>query len=223
MSKGDTKFKNGFDLRRYSSPKGVEPPNFKKVQEMHREQPNIRKQYLVDNYDFSSDSVPDDVPEPKYKRKRLDKFPVKKADMTAYFLDLLKVGHSQREAVKLFIEKYKCSYNVAYRCRNEALEVLDKYTIKDCEKLRSQQIMRLENLLVKAIDNEDLKTANSIIDTINKVAGLYNKAPDVVVAPVLSFSFGDDKTTIIDTKDTNEEEAEVILDAVDEIKNKLNI
>ena len=120
------------------------------------------------------------------------------------------------------MKHFQCSQGTAVKFRKEALEVLDRYTIKDCEKMRSQQIMRLEGLLTQAIENEDLKTANSIIDTINKVAGLYNKPPEVVVAPVMSFSFGDDKTTIINNNE-NEETAEIILDAVDDIKNKLDM
>lgn len=216
------RFKKGFDITRYSSPKGKEPPNFQKVQEARKEIKNKRKQYVVDNYDFSSDSTEFDIPEPQKKYTRTDKLPVKRADRIAYFLDLMKCGYGQREAQKMFMQHFQCSKGCAVNYRKEALEVLERYTIKDCEKMRSQQIMRLEGLLTQAIANEDLKTANSIIDTINKVAGLYNKPPEVVVAPVMSFSFGDDKTTIINNNE-NEETADIILDAVDDIKNKLNM
>ena len=222
MPKRVGRFKKGFDITRYSSPKGKEPPNFQKVQEARKEMKNKRKQYVVDNYDFSSDSTEFDIPEPVKKYTRTDKLPVKRADRIAYFLDLMKCGYGQREAQKMFMKHFQCSQGTAVKFRKEALEVLDRYTIKDCEKMRSQQIMRLEGLLTQAIENEDLKTANSIIDTINKVAGLYNKPPEVVVAPVMSFSFGDDKTTIIDNNE-NEETADIILDAVDDIKNKLKI
>ena len=41
---------------------------------------NKRKQYVVDNYDFSSDSTEFDIPEPQKKYTRTDKLPVKRAD-----------------------------------------------------------------------------------------------------------------------------------------------
>ena len=37
MPKRVGRFKKGFDITRYSSPKGKEPPNFQKVQEARKE------------------------------------------------------------------------------------------------------------------------------------------------------------------------------------------
>ena len=58
--------------------------------------------------------------------------------------------------------------------------------------LRRVQLERLELILMKVMEKEDWKTANQIIDTINKTFALYEIKTKVEISDnTIQFKFGD--------------------------------
>lgn len=175
---------------------------------------------VFEQFDFKGLLEVDEIVKRDLRGIRLT--PVERSQRILEYMNLLRDGYSLVEAEKKFKEKYQCTDKVAYKWRAEALAMLDKYTLKDAEKVRSQQILRLENLLQKAVERNDLKTANSICETINKVCGLYDKKAEVVVAPVVHFSFGGDSNIQTSITQVPEAIAEVDTEIIDEL-NAYNI
>ena len=108
------------------------------------------------------------------------------------WFELLGQGYNAIDGAKKFQEFYpEVPLSKAQDLRKIALKQIKDMVLADAEAFREKQINRLDNLLQKAIDKGDLKTANKIMDTMNKTAGLYRDT-NVTVAPVLQFQFGDE-------------------------------
>lgn len=108
------------------------------------------------------------------------------------WFELLGQGYNALDGAKKFQEFYpEVPLSKAQDLRKIALKQIKDMVLADAEAFREKQINRLDNLLQKAIDKGDLKTANKIMDTMNKTAGLYRDT-NVTVAPVLQFQFGDE-------------------------------
>lgn len=108
------------------------------------------------------------------------------------WFELLGQGYNAIDGAKKFNEEFpEVPMNKARDMRKIALKQIKDMVLADAEAFREKQINRLDNLLQKAIDKGDLKTANKIMDTMNKTAGLYRDT-NVTVAPVLQFQFGDE-------------------------------
>lgn len=113
------------------------------------------------------------------------------------WFELLGQGYNAIDGAKIFCETFpEVPEKRARDIRKIALKQIQDMVLDDAEAFREKQINRLDNLLQKAIDKKDLKTANKIIDTMNKTAGLYRDT-NVTVAPVLQFQFGDEPAPII--------------------------
>ena len=122
------------------------------------------------------------------------------------WFELLGQGYNAIDGAKKFQEDFpEVPLDKAREMRKIALKQIQDMVLDDAEAFREKQINRLDNLLQKAIDKGDLKTANKIMDTMNKTAGLYRDT-SVTVAPVLQFQFGDEPTKIIATVKSDEDE-----------------
>lgn len=166
----------------------VKIPNFgaESIQHRNEEAYNILRNEIIPKL-MESDN--------RYLRSAMKKSedmalsPVDKAKRFEAVLQLVKKGMPAMEIDKHIAEEYGVCEHTAQTWRSKAMSLLNEYVIKDAETIRSQQMLRLEGILNKAIENNELKTANSIIETMNKVAGLYNQKPDNIIAPVISFKF----------------------------------
>ena len=119
--------------------------------------------------------------------------PVDRAVRIKYVLDKFKDGWGGSDIVNQYMEDFNCGRSHADYWRKEAMKALAEYTLKDAEQLKNIQLMRLESILRSALEHNDYKASNSILETINKLLNLYKKEPDVVVQPVTQFSFGGDE------------------------------
>ena len=115
--------------------------------------------------------------------------PVERSVRIKYVLDKFKKGWSGTEIVAQYQQDFDCGKRHAEYWRNEAMKALAEYTLKDAESLKNIQLMRLEGILKTALESNDYKAANGILETINKLCNLYKK-DDVVIQPVTEFHFG---------------------------------
>ncbi len=115
--------------------------------------------------------------------------PVERSVRIKYVLDKFKKGWSGSEIVSAYQEDFNCGKSHADYWRKEAMKALAEYTLKDAESLKNIQLMRLEGILKTALESNDYKAANGILETINKLCNLYKK-DDVVIQPVTEFHFG---------------------------------
>lgn len=90
------------------------------------------------------------------------------------------------------MEKYGIAEDTANLRIKQAIEWLATYNDGEWMKdIRSVQMERLEGLLEEAIDNHSLHTANKILDTINKLYGLYEVKQKVEISSnEIQFKFG---------------------------------
>ena len=110
-----------------------------------------------------------------------------------FYMEGFKKGVNTTALIEQFMDKFGTERRDAVIWRNKALEALSQYAAKDAEQIRGVQMERLEYIYNLAVENHQLKTAQSILDTMNKLMGLY-KDSTVIVQPVTQFNFGDDKT-----------------------------
>jgi predicted sugar kinase len=89
-------------------------------------------------------------------------------------------------------EHYGISDNTARRTMKDAIDWLCDYD--DCEfikEVRAKQIARSELLLENAVAERQWKTANNIIDTLNKLLGLYEQKQKIeITSNEIQFKFG---------------------------------
>ena len=109
-----------------------------------------------------------------------------------YVSELLRKGWSNRTIVLHLVEKYGIAEDTANLRIKQAIEWLATYNDGEWMKdIRSVQMERLEGLLEEAIDNHSLHTANKILDTINKLYGLYEVKQKVEISSnEIQFKFG---------------------------------
>lgn len=102
-------------------------------------------------------------------------------------------------------ELYDVCETTARTYIRESLQWLASYD--DCEfirEVRAKQIARAELLLEKAIEQNKLREANQIIDTLNKTLGLYEQKQKIeITSNEIQFKFGG-----VDETNTTESESE---------------
>jgi len=70
------------------------------------------------------------------------------------------------------------------------------------EKIREVQNVRLEELLDRAMDDNNIKAAREVIDTINKLYGLYELKQKVEITDAkITFNFANEIPVDEDKKD----------------------
>lgn len=127
-----------------------------------------------------------------------------------YIANLIKKGWSVTEMCPHIAEKYGVCEKQAYKIINRTIEWICLYDQSDfLEKVRATQIARSEYILQQAIEAKDWKTANNIIETINKTYKLYDNVQRVELTnSTVQFKFdlgkGEDKEVTPDDDDENE-------------------
>lgn len=120
---------------------------------------------------------------------------LERKDKIIFILKLLAKGNSTTEIRDLWMEEYgipKEKPQVYYYWQGKAMEALKKQKENMAKYVVEQQVLRLENILKMALERNDYKAANSIIDTMNKTLGVYNIKQEVTIQPITHFSFGND-------------------------------
>lgn len=89
-------------------------------------------------------------------------------------------------------EHFGIGESTARKTMRAALDWLSSYN--DCDfikEVRAMQVARAELLLENAIAERQWKTANSIIDTLNKTLGLYEQKQKIeITSNEIQFKFG---------------------------------
>lgn len=109
-----------------------------------------------------------------------------------YAAECYRRGMANTAILQHLKEHYGISENTARRTMNDAIEWLCDYD--DCEfikEVRAKQIARSELLLENAVAERQWKTANNIIDTLNKLLGLYEQKQKIeITSNEIQFKFG---------------------------------
>lgn len=147
--------------------------------------------------DFSSNiEVKDLVIKPNTKVQKVNRSEAEQLKIYRFYLEGFKTGTPTSQLVADCMEKFGMSRETAHNWRDRALDALSHYMLRDVEQIRAVQLERLEHIYNLSVQARQYKTAQSILDTMNKVMGLY-KDSTVIVQPVTEFKFGDDKQIIV--------------------------
>lgn len=124
--------------------------------------------------------------------------PIKK-ERIAFWLDGMRQSKPMDVLTKEFTEKFcpesKNPVSLAKSYKAMALKYLEENLVSNAGRFRAVQMDRLEGLYQRCLERENFKVALSVIDTMNKLMGVY-KADQVLVAPVTQFNFGDESMTM---------------------------
>lgn len=127
-----------------------------------------------------------------------------------YATELMRLGYSDTVIKDMIREKYGVSPTTTSRDVKLAYNWLkDNDSSGYINEIRAKQVERSEYILQKAIQDKNWKSANSILDNLNKLLGLYeNKQKVEIVADEIRFKFGAEsmKDVVIEHNDREEEE-----------------
>lgn len=113
------------------------------------------------------------------------------SDKVAEIAKLLAMGKSQKQIRVELSEKYNCTEQVIHIQIKQAIKAMQSSIEKRLDYVVALQRERLENILYGAVEKKDFATAQKIIDTMNRLYGIYeHKANIKVDAPNIKFSFG---------------------------------
>lgn len=109
-----------------------------------------------------------------------------------YAAECLRRGMGNLAILQHLKEHYGISDSTARRAMKEAVEWLCDYD--DCEfikEVKAKQIARAELLLENAVAEKKWRDANGIIDTLNKLLGLYEQKQKIEISSnEIQFKFG---------------------------------
>jgi uncharacterized protein YqgQ len=104
---------------------------------------------------------------------------------------MLAKGVSQKQIKIECSEQWKCTEQAVNYLIKKALKSLQNSIDKRIDIIFSLQRERMELLLNGAIEKKDYLSAQKIIDSMNKMYGLYTEKKEVKLdAPVIKFDFG---------------------------------
>lgn len=166
--------------------------NKARAERIHREKKEARRIAMAQFIDSMTEDEKKALQKSQALKTHATLTPVDRAVRIKYVLDKFKDGWGGSDIVRQYMEDFDCGKTHADYWRKEAMKALAEYTLKDAEQLKNIQLMRLESILRSALEHNDYKASNAILETINKLLNLYKKEPDVVVQPVTQFSFGGD-------------------------------
>ena len=141
------------------------------------------------------------------KAPRLCNSPSAYADLRnqlIYITELLRKGWSNHTIAQHIVEKFGIKENTANKHIRQAIEWLATYNdgeyIKD---VRAKQAERFEAILKEAIADRKWKEANSILDNLNKLYGLYESKQKIeITSNEIQFKFGgvenNEEETVVD-------------------------
>lgn len=125
-----------------------------------------------------------------------------------YWIDGMTRAVPTGELVEGFLERFDVhNRQAALYWRNNALKYLSSTQAKDIEGFKAVQCERLTDLYRRCLEAHQFKTAQSVLDTLNKTMGVY-KQDNVIIAPVTQFNFGDERMVRVE----NAEEVQQALD-----------
>ena len=116
----------------------------------------------------------------------------RKKERMIYTAECFRRGMGTSAIILHLKEKFGIGETTAKASIREANKWLTNYD--DCEfikEVRAKQIARSELILERAIEQNKLKEANMIIDTLNKTLGIYeNKQKIEITSNEIQFKFG---------------------------------
>lgn len=125
-----------------------------------------------------------------------------------YWIDGMKRAVPTGELIEGFLERFDVhNPQAALYWRNNALKYLSSTQAKDIESFKAVQCERLTDLYRRCLEARQFKTAQSVLDTLNKTMGVY-KQDNVIIAPVTQFNFGDERVVRVE----NAEQVQQALD-----------
>lgn len=128
---------------------------------------------------------------PRRKRKNIDK--IEKEQIKAELLELrVKQGFSTTTIIKHLEEKYDMAEATAYKYLKEVKQEMTKHYDEIKHDALADSIYYLENLLEKAMMNEQHKTALEIQKELNKVNQLYIEQKQIEIKTEKPLFFGPD-------------------------------
>ena len=119
----------------------------------------------------------------------------KKSEIYNFILHQLEECVSRKDLVDILMDKYEMSNRQAYMYIRDAYEYSTELSDKQILALKTLQLGRLEHIMDRALKRNDLKTAVTAADTINKLYGLYdNKVKVEITKDIIQFKFADQPT-----------------------------
>lgn len=121
--------------------------------------------------------------------KSLSKSKLRCASAKKDVLRLLQMGEHCEDITVALMDKYGYTQRSAEDIIKKAnADMAAKYE-KYANKVANQNIKRLNNIIEEAYDDNDLKTALSAIDTLNKTCGVYTQKLEVSTPDKISITF----------------------------------
>lgn len=112
-------------------------------------------------------------------------------DKVAEIAKLLAMGKSQKQIRVELSEKYNCTEQVIHIQIKQAIKAMQSSIEKRLDYVIALQRERLENILYGAVEKKDFATAQKIIDTMNRLYGLYTDKKEIKIKEnVIKFDFG---------------------------------
>lgn len=106
---------------------------------------------------------------------------------------MLAEGKSRREIFEHIENVYQCKNSLITYWYNKAVEGLHNADERFAEKIRAVQRERLEKILYGAIEKKDYGSACKIIETMNKMFGLYETKQSIKIEDsTIRFNFEND-------------------------------
>ena len=104
---------------------------------------------------------------------------------------LLAKGVSQKQIRIQKSEEWECTEQNVHYFIKKAMKAMQSSIEKKLDYVLAVQRERLEYILAGAIEKRDYQSAQKIIDTMNKLYGLYEEKKSIKLdAPTIKFEFG---------------------------------
>lgn len=138
-----------------------------------------------------------------------------KTDICHFIINECQQCTTRRDVVDKLVEKYNMTTRQAYRYIRTAYQQAIELSEKEIVTLKMIQLGRLEHLMDRALKRNDIKSAVAVIDTINKLYGLYDQKVKVeITKDVIQFKFANTPTGEEVTDVKYEEVADDIVDGI---------
>lgn len=104
---------------------------------------------------------------------------------------LLAKGVSQKQIRVQKSEEWQCTEQNVHYFIKKAMQAMQSSIEKKLDYVLAVQRERLEYILNGAVEKKDYQSAQKIIDTMNKLYGLYEEKKNIKIdAPTIKFDFG---------------------------------
>lgn len=107
-----------------------------------------------------------------------------------YTLELIRKGYSNTKILDELYSKYNISHSTAYKYIHKAIKYIDDNKTDISNYIIAKQNERLEEVLKKAVEAKNFKSALMAIDLINKLNQLYKDKVEVTSTEPIVIDFG---------------------------------